>query len=1272
MTARGRHRGLRLVFGLLALALLAACRLRIPDAPMEADRVQAAIARLERQVARRPGDARASRDLAHLYWLHAGKTELALPLLDRLAAGGDPVARLSRALIARERLDAPRVWEHAGAILRDAAGPAGAGRDGRELRLLAPPAARLLEDVRRDRPADDRAFVELFDAVAPGLEQLGPETAEELLGTRAAIARRAGEDYRRWYDAQGCVREWVVGPVEGHLGELELELRDGDSNGFAVDAAARPAALSCVVRLWNQAPRAGIRRMRAVVETGDDGLRLELSAQWALRAYLDGRPLHRTDLIDRWPARETVLELDVTPGEHLLEVRTAIPEDRGWVLVRATTRSGRPLPTRAADTAAVGVPWPGWGAEAPRVASSPWPAATPSLAGGIHLPLRRWLAVEDALARGDVDQAEARAAPLRGHAPGFAEAALLLAQVEADDGSRGANASAVRRQRALEAGLARDPDLERARLLLLDHRLGQGDTAQVLEDLKALAGRLDTVDGQLLRWRAYLERGSEWLAERALARAVELEPDDCDVLAAQRRMAKGREQVALEDALTARMGHCPGMLELRARAAVERGDPATADALLARQLERVPDDLDALEARAAVAQVREDWPQAIGSLLRVLEYAPFRASARIALADTIARSGRPDLARAAAQEAIAAAPHSGRLREIGQTLGLPDPLLRWRADGRRALAEYLATPDPYEGVKEVLVLDRDVAEVYGNGGQRHIVHQIVHLKSKEALDTYGEITLPEEARILTLHSIKPDGTVLEPESVAGKDGLSLRDLAVGDFVEMEYVLESEPITALPGHVDLSRFRFQSVDVPYHWSELVVLAPHDLPVLVEARNGAPPVERSRDGDRQVLRFLATRMPRKGDEPHPRSMLDELPNVRVYSNLDVEAWLRSVAMQMRAAQRTNPELRRLVARLTRGLSGDRARVDALYRWVMDNVREDGDLTVHATRTLAAREGNRLMLLRAMVRHAGLRSQIWLARDAFGPRILEGGHPMVEAYQAPVLAVWIDDHETPLVLMTVAKAQPPGYLLPAYSGARALRLQLAPDEPPPGAVRLPENPERLADRRRYDLEFELDAQGAGTLRGTLELQGMEALLWRNLLESIDRDRREQSFQEGELSVIARGAGLDLVELQIENETELEAPLVLRFSARASGIGVRQGGDLVVPAALVAMNLAHGYTQLPERWSALAVPYAPVQEARVVVRVAGARLSPPDAVRVESRFGGYTRTVRADPADPSRLVLETRSTLATGIVPAGDYAELTELTRAIAAAERSVVRAR
>lgn len=1258
---------------LIALAA-PACKppARAPEAPLSPDTARLRAAELERHLAKNSGDDAAALELAQLQWVHLRATARAIPALDRLAAKGDPVAQVSRLLIADARLDLREVRKQAQALIRGAAA-APAGAEAPELArtrvALAELAARYLGENHGELPDDDAEFTRFF-AEASRLA-LPVAVTQPLLSLRANLARRLDQPYLHYYDAQGCVRAWQVGPLEGHLEAFELRRAAKDPDAFVADPKATLTTLSCAVRTWNPEPRAGMRRMRSYLNVPGERLTLNLSAQEPVRVYLDGKPVHRSDRADRWPSNDTTLELQVSPGVHRLDLHTAMSRDRAWVLVRATDHRGKAVPAATAPPAGAAAAFTG---VATRARSPFYPYERGPLAGPSFAPLRMYLAASDALAEGNSDDAEGFTRALRRLGPDFAEGHMLAAAFEIADPSRERAASTSRQRAAIERALALDPGLERARVRLLELGLERGETSEVIDALAGLGpDAMQHVPGELLRYQAFLSRGNEHLADAALTRAAAIHPEHCAVLKAQRGVAQRRGDVAQEDALAARVERCPGTTGTRARLAARRGRRDEARALLLKLLERTPDDVEVMSELADLAISEGKYDEALAYRRQILALSPYAVGVQIAVADLQARAGDPAAARRSVGEAVDRVPQSMALRQIAGAVGVPDDLEALRVDGLPIVQAYRAGAHDYAGVGEVLVLDRSVTRVYPDGSQRHIIHTIAELRSKEAIDQYGEITPPGGTRVLTLHTIKADGRVFEPESIPEKDGLSLRGLQIGDIVEYEYMFEREELGLLPGYVDLSTFRFQSAETPFHISEMIVAHPADMKLKAELRAGAPQARVSRQGDLLVQHWRVERSPRLGVEPQMRSSLHELPNVRVYSDVDPGAWLSALGLRLYTAQRSNLELRQLARKLTADLKTPRARLAALHRWVVENIEEAGDLTIPATLTLSARKGSGLMLLKSLLREAGLRAELWLARDNFGPALLPGGNPLFETYDSPYLAVWTGEKSAePTMVLTGSKVMPLGYLLPGLSGAQALRVPLADGEPAPGPVRFPAAPAALRDRRSYRIELELQRDGTGRVGGTIELQGMEAAAWRDVLRNLDRDRVNDGFERAELAVLFPGATVELADLQIEQEKDLEAPLRLVFTGGIRGALVEQGGELLMRAATVPLNVGLGYTTLASRKTGYAIPYAPVLDATVKISIDGAKFTGvPSSEDIQSGLATYTRAVAVAPGGAS-LELRTTASLRTGVFEPAVYPQLASVTRQVKAAEDQVIRAR
>lgn len=1230
---------------------------------------QAKAQALQARVDKDPDDLDAWRDLAHVRWIHLGQAEQGATLLRANAEQrGDLASRLSLVMIADAHLDPAGVTTHGYALIEQAAAvgvddPQRAFAD-----AAAETVARRIAAAHGDQADDDTNFVAMFDPlradIDAGRSHLSFAALQPLLSLRAAIARRHGEDYRQHYGRAGCVQQWAVGPLRGHLGALELPTVDVNQP-LPADTKAELATLSCVVRVWNPTPAPGVRRMRSELDVKGDTLHLDIGAEFPSRFYLDGHLIHRTDVTEKFEADRVSLRVQTTPGRHVVDVVTAIPVERAWVMLRATDAKTQPI----AVVAPPSLTPPSGGVPQVQRQVAPWSDAPTPLASPMYTPLRALLAIDDALAEGDSDRAEL-ARPKLARAKNFAVGQRTLARFERADPSRGRTVSAARERKALERAVALDPALDSARLRMLRIDMDRGEDQRVADALAKLDDkRLRSLDGQMLRYQIYQRLGREYEAEQALSAAEKLNPDSCRARLARRAIARDRDDVRAEDGIVASLASCAGSLSIRAKLAERRGDISQAVAHWSELLARTPDDLSALESLARLSAVQGDHDGASGRLQRILSLNPYRVGSHIAMADLAASRRQPEAARSHLQRALSQIPHSNALRRAGETLGLVDELSQWRADGRAALAEYRASGITYEGVAEVLVLDRSVVRVYENGGQRQIVHIVAHLLNKEAFDRYGEINIPDGAQLLALHTIKPDGTLVEPEVIAGKDGLSLRHLEVGDVVEYEFVVEQGPSGPMPGYVDVSTFRFQSLDVPYHRSELQVIHPATLDVRSDRRND-PPEEIVERKDGVVSRLWRAReVPRRGVEPGHRPLLDELPNVHVYTEPVVDDYLGSLAVQVRESQRTNPALRRLAKRLTKGDGNDRQRLMSLWTWVVENVEDRGDLTVPATLSHAARGGNRLMLLRAMLHVVGIEAELWLARDSYGTQPLPGGHPMLGAYDTAMLAVPVADADQPLMVLTASKVMPPGYLPPGLRGTQAMRLALDDDDGRSGPVRVP-TLAGVEDRRQWDLDIEVNADGAATVAGVIELTGMEAVFWRQALRDVDRDRIEEVFEQAELQWL-RGATLST--LEIEGDKALNQPLRLKFSAEAPGLGIVQDGALVLRAAPMPMNPSARYAALPRRTTGLVVPYAPVQVATLRYHLAdGSFTAVPEAEAVTSDFGRFERTVTAGGAGKPTLTVQIRSSLRTGVVEPQAYPELAEFARDVDTAEQAVLRAK
>ena len=169
--------------------------------------------------------------------------------------------------------------------------------------------------------------------------------------------------------------------------------------------------------------------------------------------------------------------------------------------------------------------------------------------------------------------------------------------------------------------------------------------------------------------------------------------------------------------------------------------------------------------------------------------------------------------------------------------------------------------------------------------------------------------MPPGAEILTLRTHKRDGSTREPEEINGKETISAADVAIGDYIEWEYLEARPPLPAFAPGFLTDRFFFQSFDAPMARSELVLVSPPG----IDAGAGSPR-RRARaatrtavDGTR-VTTFLAVGVPQLFAERAAVPAIEYVPSVRASSGVGWKRWARYLARgAARRRARRRPTLR-----------------------------------------------------------------------------------------------------------------------------------------------------------------------------------------------------------------------------------------------------------------------------------------------------------------------------------------------------------------------------
>ncbi|HEU5452211.1 MAG TPA: DUF3857 domain-containing protein [Terriglobales bacterium] len=463
-----------------------------------------------------------------------------------------------------------------------------------------------------------------------------------------------------------------------------------------------------------------------------------------------------------------------------------------------------------------------------------------------------------------------------------------------------------------------------------------------------------------------------------------------------------------------------------------------------------PGSTSYLEALAAQGR-HGDAAQAAAALVAAH---PLDRGAREWLVRELALSGDTSAAQKAARELAAVAPNSARYASVASAedpaavlddasaadLAEANPFYQpWRRDGVGMAVQTFKRK--FSGGPAVTLLDDSVARLNDDDSISLYVHTVTRVLNRDGIERYGEAEIPQGAELLELRTIKPDGSVAEPELTQNKTTISMPGLAPEDAIDVEYVVRLEG--GVTAHPETFSHTFGSFKAPILYSRFVVLTKQ--PLQIESEGDAPAVaEESWNGLRAMV-WEQDDIPQSLSEVAlPQAEVQ--PSVRVLPVLE-RGWAEvrdRYRDQMVDAARIGSRVRQTAQQITRSAanSSQETTARALYRWVMTNLRDSntgiGDAPA-AEDTLAARSGDRTIVLLALARAAGLDADLLLARN---PGTQQPRAAAIDAYTRPLALFHLPGRD--LAVDAEVDGLGFGALSPGVETADALLVPLASEHP------------------------------------------------------------------------------------------------------------------------------------------------------------------------------------------------------------------------------------
>ncbi|HZT73036.1 MAG TPA: DUF3858 domain-containing protein [Terriglobales bacterium] len=731
----------------------------------------------------------------------------------------------------------------------------------------------------------------------------------------------------------------------------------------------------------------------------------------------------------------------------------------------------------------------------------------------------------------------------------------------------------------------------------------------------------------------HLAAGRHWTPEarQALAHALAASPSDWAGLADGLEFYTDLGDQEQARQLTSELLRDPRGHAALARFFLHHGRAADAASLLAAEVELDPSS----------GPLRRDYLEA---LLEARRLDAAQAAARQALADF------PDdaqVAAAAADIALAADQQAGlavlRRVEFGRNA------LRHEADflaGDRfwapwyhSAAEVLKdAPNgaEYPNAASILVLDQMVDRINPDHTRDSYIHQIIRVLNSTGIETQGTVQIPAGSDIITLRTIKPDGTALLPEIHANLNSVQMPGLEPGDFIETEYVMHQPASNAVPGTIDNNMFFvFNSSREPYHYSDYIVLTPNDDPLMIETERFPYPAKvtkltgamagwTAREWLIQKTRIL-------GVEPNMPPEPQLVPMVWVSSKMTWKDISDYLADAMFPVERYTAEMRQTARQLSAaaGKADPVAQARKIFDWVAANITPgEGAPLAPARQYFTDRSGSRLATFLGLLAAAGIHPQLAMARPFTDHSALE--IPNFASFQYPLVKVGMGEQAAWFDLNNdFARSD---YINPAFRGGQAL-LAGAPNE---GAVftTVPNQPSPL-DGMATTADIRVQPSGDGQLHLVLEFRGPLGEKIRQSLASIPASQLPQVYQQVLLQSYPNATADNG---QIQGLEAHDQPLVISVDGTIPGFVRREGDSWEIDHLIGSVGLLSRYASLPARIHPLVIPGDSFETTQVKVTLAAPFAAPavPGGADISNPFGSYKATyqVTGNELDLSRAV--------------------------------------
>ncbi len=966
----------------------------------------------------------------------------------------------------------------------------------------------------------------------------------------------------------------------------------------------------------------GTRIVEATIHAAQAGrYLLALAASGNVQIRVDGNVVARVDRRQHWMASTIYQALDLSAGDHELELkvssRVAAPNVT-WDLDRTdgtySPESGLVLPTEPAG------------------------------------PLALFVTADVTSDRGDTVGAREL---LRTRVTDTSSATLLslAARIAAVDPFAPDTRRADDERRLVALAAGRDPNAYWAAAQVASLETGDVESLAAQRAVAARFAHMASV--QLGLAGTLASAGYVADADDAIARAAALRPDACAVASAQYASLATRGRVDRLASIVPTLLACDAGSSARFDLLVNARDWAGART----ELTRLSPLLDEEARRSLGLRIARASGDAAEETRLVAEQEadaePGETTVRQADRSYLAGHRADALAVVQAEEARAPR-HASDLRSLAFALSGHDVMDAWRVDGLDVVRRFEASGRTYEGHAAVLVFDYMVTRVFADGSALDLVHQIYRVQTAEGVERFGALDL--SGRVLTVRAIGPGGVTREPDSIASSTDMP--PLEIGDYVEYEVVREHQP--SWGDAYESEGWIFQNFTSPFDHSEMIFVSPVDMPLTFDVRGPVPPPTVTEENGLRSSRFVIEQSQPLVQEPNWVAEPPVLPSLRAVARVTWDRMYGHVYDGLLGLDVQDPAAMRLLEDDVFEHQTDltpHQKAQRIHRWVMDNVEgADGSFYLSAPLMLAARRGDRLRVLRYLLEMAGIPAHVAYTRELAGQSPTEGA-PDADVYASSVVIATLP--EGPLVLCAIARGVAHDYFPAGLRSQDAIVI-----EPHLGHVTLPAS-QGTPQGVRFDGTIVIHDSGIAQVTITVAYDGFSGAELRAGIEGIAPAERASVLAERYVPSIVPGGSADPSSIQVTGLEEWEGPLTISFVARTAGL-VRPARDGYHVVPLFPSGIEGGYARLETRTTTELVGEV---DSQITLSIAGPGvLHAPEPADVTGPVGART-TLSVATANDGSITLTRHVHVPAALVPVATYPAFAAYCRATSQVDQRTV---